>query len=77
MTDMHCHLIYGVDDGCRNVDESIDLIERMHDVGFDNIIITPHFIEGTEYSANNNEKLMILENIKEEAKKRGDRKSVV
>ncbi len=71
MTDMHCHLIYGVDDGCRNIDESIDLIQRMHEVGFDNIIITPHYIEGTEYSATNGEKLTKLEVLREELKKRG------
>lgn len=27
MTDIHSHLIYGIDDGARSIDESIELIK--------------------------------------------------
>lgn len=69
MTDIHCHLIYDVDDGCRNIKESIVLLKKMKSVGFDNVIITPHYIENSEYASENEEKLEKLENIKATLKK--------
>lgn len=68
MTDIHSHLIFNVDDGSRSITESIELLKRMKDVGFDNVIITPHFISNTEYSSSNKLKLRRLEEIKEELK---------
>ena len=69
MTDIHSHLIFNVDDGSRSIGESVELLRRMKDVGFDNVIITPHFISNTEYSSSNSLKLRRLEEIKEELKK--------
>ena len=42
MIDIHSHLIYGVDDGCKTISESIELIETLNNIGFDDLIITPH-----------------------------------
>ena len=53
MTDIHSHLIYGIDDGARSLEESIELIKKLSSIGFDNLIITPHYIEDSEYSAPN------------------------
>ena len=64
MTDIHSHIIYGVDDGSDSLDESIELIKRLNEVGFNNIIITPHYVEGTEYCSYNMEKLEKLEELK-------------
>jgi len=66
MTDIHCHLIYGVDDGSRSVEESLELLQELKNVGFDKVIITPHFIWGTEYDSDNEIKLEKLNNIKKE-----------
>ena len=68
MTDIHCHLIYDVDDGCRDIKESIILLKKMKKIGFDNVIITPHYIENSEYSSENEEKLEKLEYIKKTLK---------
>lgn len=68
MTDIHCHLIYDVDDGCRDIKESIILLKKMKNVGFDNVIITPHYIENSEYDSENEEKLEKLEKIKKTLK---------
>lgn len=68
MTDIHCHLLYDIDDGCRDIDESVEMISRMKDIGFDNIIITPHYIEEHDYCENNAGKLERLNNIKEKLK---------
>lgn len=43
-TDMHSHLIPGIDDGAQNMEESIILIKRMMDFGFKKIITTPHIM---------------------------------
>lgn len=70
MTDIHCHLIYDVDDGSRNLEESLELLEELNNAGFDKVIITPHFISGTEYDSDNEIKLSKLKKIKQEIKKR-------
>jgi tyrosine-protein phosphatase YwqE len=40
--DMHSHLIPGVDDGAKTLEESIALIQRMHELGYKKLITTPH-----------------------------------
>lgn len=45
MIDIHCHLLNGVDDGCRNIIESLTNIKLAEEAGFTDIILTPHFIE--------------------------------
>lgn len=64
MTDIHSHLIYGVDDGSRSIEESIEILQKLKQIGFDNVIITPHFIENSEYSSRNSEKEEKLLDIK-------------
>ena len=41
-TDIHSHLIPGIDDGSTNMNETIDLIKGMQKLGFSKIITTPH-----------------------------------
>lgn len=69
MTDIHSHLIYDIDDGTKTMEESIELIKLLHQVGFNNLIITPHYIEKSKYSANNNEKLKKYNELKKAVKK--------
>lgn len=66
MTDIHSHILFDVDDGSKSIDESIELLKKMHEVGFNNVILTPHYIDGSEYSCKNNEKKSKLNNIKKE-----------
>jgi len=42
--DMHSHLIAGIDDGSRTIEESIDLIRKYHALGFRKLITTPHIM---------------------------------
>lgn len=46
MIDIHCHLLYGVDDGANTRDESIKMLERAKQQGIDSIILTPHYRHG-------------------------------
>lgn len=42
LTDLHSHLVPGVDDGARTVEDSLGGIERMLAVGIRRIVTTPH-----------------------------------
>ena len=42
-TDMHCHLVPKVDDGSKCMEESIDCLNTLSAVGYNKVIITPHF----------------------------------
>ena len=45
--DFHNHLVPGVDDGARTLDDSLDSVERMVAAGFSRIITTPHLDAST------------------------------
>ena len=42
LSDMHSHLVPGVDDGARTVEDALDAVERMTQLGIRRIITTPH-----------------------------------
>ena len=67
--DIHCHILYGIDDGSKNYEESIELLKQHAIMGATDVILTPHYIENTKYKTNNKEKLNLLETLKEEAEK--------
>ena len=45
MIDIHCHILPGIDDGSRDVEESMEMIREAYKAGFTNIISTSHYIE--------------------------------
>lgn len=69
MTDIHSHLLFDVDDGARNIEETITLLKSLKDLGFNNVILTPHYIENSEYNCNNKEKNRKFHEIKTELEK--------
>ncbi|KWW29300.1 MAG: capsular polysaccharide biosynthesis protein [bacterium P3] len=42
-TDMHCHLVPGVDDGSNSAELSISCLKQLSALGFKQLYITPHF----------------------------------
>jgi protein-tyrosine phosphatase len=42
MTDIHTHILPGVDDGARDLDEAIQMLELAHEAGTKAMIATPH-----------------------------------
>ena len=46
-TDMHCHIVPGVDDGSPDVGVSADLIEAMQRWGIKRILASPHVTQNT------------------------------
>ena len=43
-TDIHSHLIPGIDDGVQSLSESIEMIQGMVDLGIKRIVTTPHIM---------------------------------
>lgn len=69
--DIHSHILYGIDDGSRSLDESINIIKNMKNIGFNDIVITPHYIEGTSYNCNNFGKKILFNYLKEKVSEAG------
>jgi protein-tyrosine phosphatase len=43
MLDIHCHLLFGVDDGSKDFAESQAMLHAARSVGIDHIVCTPHY----------------------------------
>lgn len=71
MIDTHCHIMPGVDDGSKNLEESLIIFENAATSGVTDVVLTPHYIKETRYQYNNNSKQKLLEILKE-ALKRAD-----
>lgn len=67
--DIHSHILYGIDDGSKSLEESIEIIKEHIKMGFTDIAVTPHYIENSKYITNNEEKENILKTLKNELKK--------
>jgi protein-tyrosine phosphatase len=42
--DMHSHLIPGIDDGAKTIEDSLELIRILHSLGYSKLITTPHIM---------------------------------
>lgn len=51
ITDIHCHVLPGLDDGAANEDESIELLRKAYALGIKRVIATPHYSRRSEGSA--------------------------
>ncbi len=65
MNDIHCHLLFNVDDGSKSIEESITILKDMYKCGYKNIIITPHYISNSNYASRKDNNLLKLEELKE------------
>ena len=64
MVDFHTHILPGIDDGSRNIEETITLLKEAEENGFDKIILTPHYLENT-YEENEEIRSFLLEKVKQ------------
>lgn len=48
MTDLHTHILPGIDDGAENADESIAMLKMERDQGVKTVVLTPHFYRDRE-----------------------------
>lgn len=43
-TDWHCHILPGVDDGVKTIEDSLLILDRYEQIGVENVILTPHIM---------------------------------
>ena len=68
MTDIHNHLLFGVDDGSKSIEDSVDILRDLERAGYKNVILTPHYIKDSNYSSPALENYKRLKELKEALK---------
>ncbi len=68
--DIHSHLLPGIDDGAKSLDNSIELISKMASYGIKNFITTPHVL-GDVYPNSSETIKEKLKEVRNELSKRG------
>ena len=53
MIDLHCHILPGIDDGAKDMDETLEMARIATSQGIKNIICTPHYIQYNDSSNKN------------------------
>ena len=69
MVDLHSHILYGIDDGSKTLEESLEILNNAYTGGVTDIVVTPHFIKDSKYKANNKKKRELLDSLVKELKK--------
>ena len=46
MIDLHCHILPGIDDGAKSMDDSLDMARRAVSQGITHVLATPHYKNG-------------------------------
>lgn len=61
--DIHCHLLPGIDDGSKNIEETIKILKKAEADGVTEIVFTPHYICNSKYSCNNKDKSELMQQL--------------
>ena len=64
MIDVHTHILPGIDDGSRNIRQTIDMIKEAYSAGFTDIITTSHYIDG-HFDIDKNDRQILIDNIQD------------
>ena len=49
MIDLHSHILPGLDDGSKNMAETLGMVRQLHEAGIKTLTATPHVIEGRTF----------------------------
>ena len=71
MIDFHCHILPGVDDGFKTMEESLEQLKIAEEEGITDIVLTPHYISESSYSSNVSNNKKIFNKLNREKKKLG------
>jgi protein-tyrosine phosphatase len=69
--DIHTHILPGLDDGPKSLDESRQLAQLYVQAGVQRIVATPHFLPGTAWSANREQVMESVETVQEHLQAEG------
>lgn len=64
MIDFHSHILPGIDDGSRNLEQSIAMVNAAKEAGFTKIISTSHYMENY-YECNERDRRQLLKKVQE------------
>lgn len=64
MIDVHNHLLFGIDDGSKSLEDSVLIIRKLSEIGITDIILTPHFITDSSYVSSRENNLILMEKLK-------------
>lgn len=62
MIDIHSHILFGVDDGAKNIEESITLLRQAEKIGITDIVCSSHYYMGRYENKNYDKSFEILKN---------------
>lgn len=65
LIDLHCHILPGIDDGARDIEDSIEMAKMAVDDGISHILCTPHHLNG-HFDNNRNEVIEKVASLQEE-----------
>ena len=68
MIDVHSHMLYGIDDGSRSIEESINIIRKLSELGMTDIILTPHYIKDSRYVSPKSNNIELMNELKKALK---------
>jgi len=71
MIDIHTHVLPFVDDGSKNMESSIKLIQESVSFGITDLYLTPHYMLTRNYLSTNQENKIIFQQLCDEVKKQG------
>lgn len=63
MKDLHSHVLFGIDDGSKSIEESVEILREASKQGITDMIVTPHYMEGTKYNCNNKMKRELFQEL--------------
>ncbi|MDO4289282.1 MAG: capsular biosynthesis protein, partial [Eubacterium sp.] len=49
MIDLHTHVLFGIDDGSPDIENSVAMLREAERIGFRGVVLTPHYMSYTNY----------------------------
>jgi protein-tyrosine phosphatase len=71
MIDIHCHILPGIDDGAKNMEQSLAMAQMALEYGVDAIVCTPHVYERPENKLTRERIWKAVEELRESLKENG------
>ena len=71
MIDIHSHILPGIDDGAKNINDTIAIIRELAEQGVTDVIATPHYITETTFVSPRKVNLQLLEEVRQAVAKAG------
>ncbi len=68
--DIHSHLIPGIDDGVKSIDQALNILEQLQNMGYEMVVTTPH-VMSARYTNSSGQIREKLDEIRDHARQHG------